>query len=76
MLKKCGINQKVFLDFLETFDKSSQESRFFDVVNIGCQAVGLSFNPIAGGVAAGVQILVGIVMEMQIRHRQELPNTF
>ena len=69
VLADCGIDQKIFLDFLKTFHSSIQEDKWLRVVNAAAQGAGLVPSPIAMGVSISVQVIAGIAMEVQRRQR-------
>jgi hypothetical protein len=69
VLAECGIDQATFLDFLETFYRSTKEDKWLQVVNISAAIAGMAPNPIAMGVSIAVQVAVGVAMEVQRRHR-------
>ncbi|ORY00319.1 hypothetical protein BCR34DRAFT_494705, partial [Clohesyomyces aquaticus] len=69
MLANCGIDQSTFIDFLDTFDKSTHASQYLTVINTAAQVVGLVPDPIIMAVTISVQVAVGTAKEMQSRHR-------
>lgn len=77
ILDECtGIDQKTFIDFLESFDKASKASPVFDVVNLAALGVGLIPSPITGltmGVSIAVQFASNTGKEIQSRFRR---NTY
>lgn len=74
VLGSCaGIDQKMFIDFLNDFDRASRASPVFDVINVACFAVGMVPNPIAMAVSISVQVAAGTAKEIQSRYRR---NTY
>jgi len=74
LLGECsGIDQKMFIDFLNDFDRASRASPVFDVINIACFAVGFIPNPIAMAVTTAVSVAAGTAREIQSRYRR---NTY
>ena len=71
--QSSGIDQKMFIDFLEDLDKASKASPVFDVINLACFAVGLVPNPIAMAVSTAVQVASRTGQEIQSRYRR---NTY
>lgn len=69
VLQDCGIDQAAFLDFLKSFHAASKASPYLQVINIAAAAAGMAPSVIAMGVSMGVQIAVGISMELQSRTR-------
>jgi hypothetical protein len=71
-LESCGIDQAMFLDFLQTFSLASAASPWLNAINLA----GLAFNaiPIPGvGFAAGMALMmvVNVVKNMQARDRYD-----
>lgn len=74
LLGECaGIDQSTFIDFLDTFDKSSQASPALTVINLAASAAGLVPSAIAMAVSISVQIAARTAIEVQSRYRG---NTF
>ncbi|KEF57006.1 uncharacterized protein A1O9_07196 [Exophiala aquamarina CBS 119918] len=74
LLGSCaGIDQKMFIDFLNDFDRASRASPVFDVINVACFAVGVIPNPIAMAVTTAVQVASRTAQEVQSRYRR---NTY
>lgn len=76
ILGAAGIDQQTFMDFLNSFDKSSKASPVFDVVNLAALGVGLIPSPITGltmGVSIAVQFASNTGKEIQSRYRR---NTY
>ncbi len=70
LLGECaGIDQATFVDFLETFDKSSQASPALKVINLAAAAAGLVPSAIAMAVSISIQVAAGIATEVQSRYR-------
>jgi hypothetical protein len=73
VLESCGIDQKTFLDFLETFHASTQEDKWLRVVNVAAMAggsVGMFVpNPFTMPIQIAIQVGVGVSMEVQRRKR-------
>lgn len=66
----AGIDQQMWLDFLEDFDKASKTSPIFDVINLACFAAGFAGGPIATGVTIAVQVANNTAKEVQGRYRR------
>ena len=74
VLGECsGIDQQLFLDFLQDFYKASLSSPVFTVINIAAGIVGLVPNPITMGVSIATQVVSRTGQEIQSRYRR---NTF
>jgi hypothetical protein len=77
VLENCGIDQKTFLDFLETFHASTQEDKWLRVVNVGAMAggsVGMFVpNPFTMPIQTAIMVGVGVSMEVQRRKRYLFP---
>jgi hypothetical protein len=63
------IDQTTFLSFLEEFDKSSQASGWFVVLNLAAVGAGFAPSVIAMAVSASVQLATKVAMEGQRRYR-------
>lgn len=72
LAETSGIDQAMFLDFLENFDKASKTSPVYNVINIACMSIGW-INPIAMGVSIAVRVAAGTAKELQGRYKR---NTF
>ncbi|RMZ77859.1 hypothetical protein DV737_g4135, partial [Chaetothyriales sp. CBS 132003] len=69
VLGECSsIDQKMFMDFLDDFDKASRASPVYDVLNVACFAVGFVPNPIAMGVTIAVQVANNTAKELHSRY--------
>jgi hypothetical protein len=68
-LMSCGIDQRMFLDFLETFNLASQASPWINAVNLA----GFAFMALPTGIsqAAGIALMmaVNVAKNMHSRHR-------
>ncbi|KAH0596073.1 hypothetical protein MHUMG1_05932 [Metarhizium humberi] len=64
-LGPCGIPQDMFLDFITTFDKSTQASPWLDAINLA--SIGLSFIP-------HFPMLVGIAIQVSIMAAKDVQN--
>ncbi|KIV78293.1 hypothetical protein PV11_10022 [Exophiala sideris] len=76
VLESAGIDQQLFMDFLNTFDKASKASPVFDVVNLAALGIGLIPSPITGltmGVSIAIQFASNTGKELQQRVRR---NTY
>ncbi|KAH6888389.1 hypothetical protein B0T10DRAFT_573104 [Thelonectria olida] len=73
VLGDCGINQDVFLAFLEGFFQSSKASKWVEVVFVAAGIVGFVPEAAAQITSAVVQVVAGTARELQSRHRA---NTF
>ncbi|KAK4696315.1 hypothetical protein P7C71_g1578, partial [Lecanoromycetidae sp. Uapishka_2] len=72
-LDNCGIDQAMFLAFLDTFQKSSEASPWLQAINMA--QIGTLFMPTVAGilVSMAIQASVQIAMDVQSRSRT---NTF
>ncbi|KAF2649579.1 hypothetical protein K491DRAFT_697956 [Lophiostoma macrostomum CBS 122681] len=68
-LEPCGIDQATFLDFLDTFDKSTHASQYLNAINVAANIVGMVPDPIIMAVTISIQVAVGTAKELQTRHR-------
>jgi hypothetical protein len=70
-LMNCGIDQAMFLDFLETFNLASQSSPWLNAINIAS----IAFMPFPTGIsqAASIALMlaVQVAKNMQSRHRYD-----
>ncbi|KAE8337988.1 hypothetical protein BDV24DRAFT_153876 [Aspergillus arachidicola] len=73
VLADCGINQDVFLNFLEDFFQASKASPWIEVVYVAAGIVGFFPETAAQITSIIVQTVAGIAREIQSRHRA---NTF
>jgi hypothetical protein len=74
LLGECaGIDEVMFLDFLEKFDESSKASPIFKVINIAATAAGFVPSAIATAVSISIQVAATTAAEVQTRYRT---NTF
>ncbi|GAD98541.1 hypothetical protein ANI_1_2086014 [Paecilomyces variotii No. 5] len=73
VLADCGIDQTMFLDFLESFNASSQASPWLNTINLA--SIGTMFLPhgISVAVSVAIQVTTNLAIEMQARTRT---NTF
>ncbi|KAL8788886.1 MAG: hypothetical protein Q9195_007100, partial [Heterodermia aff. obscurata] len=73
VLESCGIDQAMFLEFLDTFEKASQASPWLNTINLA--GIGTMFIPGVAGFLTGaaIQLSVSVAMEVQARTRT---NTF
>ena len=70
LLGECsGIDQDTFLAFLENFDKSSQASPVFGIIQIAAGIAGLAPSVIAMAVTTAVQVGARVGAEVQARQR-------
>ena len=69
VLEVCGIDQPLFLEFLQTFEKASQASPWINAINLA--GIGTMFIPGVAGFLAGlaIQISVSVAIEVQTRSR-------
>ncbi|KAJ9209379.1 hypothetical protein DTO166G4_9008 [Paecilomyces variotii] len=69
VLENCGIDQTMFLDFLETFNEASQASPWLNAINLA--TIGTMFLPhgISMAVSIAIQVTTKIAIEMQSRSR-------
>ena len=69
VLESCGIDQSMFLEFLDTFEKASQASPWLNTINLA--GIGTMFIPGVAGFLTGaaIQISVSVAMEVQARSR-------
>ncbi|KAB8218028.1 hypothetical protein BDV33DRAFT_193084 [Aspergillus novoparasiticus] len=73
VLADCGINQDVFLNFLEDFFQASKASPWIEVVYVAAGIVGFFPETAAQITSIIVQTVAGTAREIQSRHRA---NTF
>ncbi|GAB1736153.1 hypothetical protein NU219Hw_g6202t1 [Hortaea werneckii] len=69
VLDDCGIDQDTFLKFLDNFQKSSQASPVFKVIQVSAGIAGFAPSVIAMAVTTAVQIAAGVGEEIQARQR-------
>ncbi|KAI6870114.1 hypothetical protein KC338_g3177 [Hortaea werneckii] len=69
VLGDCGIEQDTFLKFLDNFQKSSQASPVFKVIQVSAGIAGFAPSVIAMAVTTAVQIAAGVGEEIQTRQR-------
>ncbi|KAI6909417.1 hypothetical protein D0869_03447 [Hortaea werneckii] len=69
VLDDCGIDQETFLKFLDNFQKSSQASPVFKVIQVSAGIAGFAPSVIAMAVTTAVQIAAGVGEEIQARQR-------
>lgn len=76
ILMNADIDQAMFLDFLELFDKASQASPLLNAINLA--GLAFSFLPfgISMAISVAIAISVKVAMEMQGRSRYEIILTF
>ena len=69
VLEPCGIDQAMFLGFLDTFEKASQASPWLNTINLA--GIGTMFIPGVAGFLTGaaIQLSVSVAMEVQARSR-------
>lgn len=72
VLENCGIDQSTWLDFLETFQKSSAASPWLKTINLA--GIGTMFMPTAAGMVVGyaIQQATKIAIELQARERSDI----
>lgn len=68
-LQEVGIDQAMFLDFIETFDKSTQASPWIQAVNLANFATFAMAPPFSFLVSAAIMQTVKIMTEVQVRAR-------
>ncbi|KAG8426874.1 hypothetical protein J3459_007732 [Metarhizium acridum] len=64
-LGPCGIPQDMFLDFITTFDKSTQASPWLDAINLA--SIGLSLVP-------HLSMIVGIAIQVSVMAAKDVQN--
>ena len=69
VLQDCGIDQQTFIDFLTDFEKASQASQIFTVINIAAIGVGMVPSAIAFAVSTAVQAASMTAQQAQARYR-------
>lgn len=69
ILQQSGIDQKMFIDFIDALDKAATASPVFTAINVAAAGAGMVPEPIAQGVSAAVSVTVGVASEMQKRYR-------
>lgn len=62
-LGQCGIDQDAFLDFLDTFQKSCESSKWLSAMNVAADGIGIIPNPVALGASVAVR------SAMSVQHR-------
>ena len=73
-LETCGIDQAMFFDFLQTFEKASQASPWLNAINLA--SIGTFFMPFMTSllVSVAIQMTVKAAMEVQARHRSAISH--
>lgn len=66
-LEKCGIDQAMFLEFLETFQKSSEASPWLQAINLA--SIGTMFLPTVTGFLVGIAIQASVQIAMGVQSR-------
>lgn len=68
-LEACGIDQREWLAFLDTFDKSSQASPWIKAINLA--SIGTMFLPSLTGIAVSIaiQVATGVAIEGHGRYK-------
>ena len=69
ILDNSGIDQNMFMSFLQDFHRAAQASPIFGVVQIACNVAGLYPDPLVGLGVQAVSIAAGIGQEIQERWR-------
>ena len=69
VLDDCGIDQTMFLEFLETFHESSQASPWINAINMASFAGVMLPDGISIAVSAAVMIATNVAKQVQSRHR-------
>ncbi|MCJ1237963.1 hypothetical protein MMC14_005950 [Varicellaria rhodocarpa] len=72
VLSDCGIDQKTFIDFLESFDKASKASPVFQVVNVACFAVG--FVPLLSAQIVSTVVGTASLAATEVQKRKRANN--
>lgn len=65
----AGIDQDMFIKFLDDFDKGMQASPIFDVINLACLGIGMVPSTICMAVSVSVGTVNSVAQELQIRYR-------
>jgi hypothetical protein len=68
-LEEVGIDQAMFLDFIETFDKSTQVSPWIAAINLANFATFAMAPPFSLLVSAAIMQTVKVISEVQVRAR-------
>ncbi|KAK6957218.1 hypothetical protein Daesc_002504 [Daldinia eschscholtzii] len=68
-LMGCGIDQVIFMDFLDELDKATATSPWIGAINIASNMAGLIPSAIAPPIGLAVQITAGVYQEMQSRKK-------
>lgn len=68
-LEEVGIDQAMFLDFIETFDKSTQVSPWISAINLANFATFAMAPPFSFLVSAAIMQTVKVISEVQVRAR-------
>ncbi|KAI9692940.1 MAG: hypothetical protein M1822_004935 [Bathelium mastoideum] len=69
VLDNCGIDQNMFIDFLETFDECAKADPWIQGVMMAAGIAGFAPSVIAQAVSLAVQIAAGTASEIQVRNR-------
>lgn len=69
ILEDAGIDQTTFINFIETFEKSSRASPIFGVIQLAAGIAGLAPSGIAMAVTIAVQVAAKTGAEIQARQR-------
>lgn len=69
-LHKCGIDQAMFIDFLETFNKATLASPWLDAINLASLAFVTLPTAVSQAASIAIAIAVEVAKTMQSRHRQ------
>ncbi|KAK6837464.1 hypothetical protein RU639_001461 [Aspergillus parasiticus] len=72
VLADCGINQDVFLNFLEDFFQASKASPWIEVVYVAAGVVGFFPETAAQITSIIIQTVAGTAREIQSRHRANI----
>lgn len=68
-LQKCGIDEPMFSDFLDTFNAATQASPWLDAINLASFAFMVLPTAIGQAASMALAIAVDITKNMQSRHR-------
>jgi hypothetical protein len=69
VLDDCGIDQVMFLDFIETFDRASQASPWIQTINLATIYTGYIPHGLGILVSAAVKMATNVAIELQARSR-------
>ena len=69
VLDDCGMDQLMFLDFLETFDRAKQASPWINCINLACITAGFIPDGVSILVSGAIRQCTNVAIELQSRQR-------